>query len=1495
MSQAAVSAGGSRRLVEVAVAEYGDEDSTSDEQSAFRRGIAAQVAVVEEWWANERRIDPEGRFRLVKPKGLRTVRDLRRFLDEQELEDADDDEVLVVYITGHGVSRNSEVHFLLLPDSDRDRVLSTAFQTADLVTAALDSRARHVLVMVDSCFSGVLRKDLQRRLEALNDDRRNLSSLVVLSSANEYTSPRLEEFSGVLKAVMAYFRDNASGYALPHLSFQDFFAAMKTVFEPSFMANVQFLWPEQSLQTDKDHEQPSPCLPNPGYEPQRTLVDKARSAVAWSPADLDSYWLSRASGQPSHGGPGWYFTGRTSHVRRMVEFLEGDVGTLVVTGEAGSGKSALLARLVTLSDPKFRADEVYQPFIEAIPPDLLVPEGAVDAAVLARNKDVDELTVALYTALAEKPPAAGSGISALDQLLDHLLATVRRENRPVTIVVDGIDEARNPARIITDLIRRLADQWTDEGWPAVRMLLGIRSAYADATGRPRPSQDRASDLLSLLVRSTDADEPLRTDISTAEDIAAYVRILLRALFDRPDSSGDPDLRRLDELAAVVAEDVAPSFLDARIAAEALHARLQLPDPDDPDWRRTLRQGTQELLRQDLNEIQRNTNLPAQHIVQVLRATAFAQGDGLPWAEVWPRAVKALAGGDITAPDAVIRSVRESSLTGYLQTSVEDGRFVYRPIHERISEVLRETSHVLLGDEATPGTPETSAMVTREAHRQLAVAFSSLMDTKDGPPHPYLRRHLIQHAAAGGVLNDRVVTEKFLPYETSGNVRGALGLLSEHAVDRTSLFAWTRIEPFLADAPPQVRAESLRFAQWKREVVAASSTLGTSSFDIGHLVPRWKDLAVPGNVLAREDADICSLVSFTLRDGTQLIAVGDTSGALHVWDPSTVTPVGPPIPGYGRLARALAVVSVPQGEPLLAVGCDSGAWTCDPLSGQSTPLPVTASVHEMVSFSDRDGEVRLAVGTSDGLVLCDPLAGTIPDNDVADEYAMASPVKALAALALAGDRTLLAVHDADAVEILDGTLLDPVCVVPIMGEQVSALALIEGRNGSPVLAVAMRVSGTVRFWDALTGSERRHCTIRQPAAVLTSYPQPGSGYLLALGTDDGSVQLWDPETGEEVRRFPADHTSAVTGLAVVPGADGVPVLISGSRDRTVRVWNPEAWARRTVPASRSAGGTLLDVLPGSFGSPTELLSVGPDRNLILRSADTGEATRSIALPYTGVDGPVTALATYAGPDGSATVVVGLPDRTVGCWSGDWRLMDAWTSEGDHATAFAVFVDGARTVLAVGTNRGAVAYCDLATGEVLGWVHGRTGTGRPVRALAYLPLSAGGVLAIASDQGVALCRPFNEPHDEWPGQVGPVECLAVCPGDEEGEWLLAAGGADGAIRLWAPESQGKEPFTIPTRHEGPVSALGLVERSASHPLVVSTGLRDTTVRVWDSHTGEETQRLVTAASLTSTSVLPPRSSPANPHPLIVFGGPAGIAAVTLGLPQPEGQTGQPDKRS
>ena len=74
---------------------------------------------------------------------------------------------------------------------------------------------------------------------------------------------------------------------------------------------------------------------------------------------------------------------------------------LLVTGGAGSGKSAVLSRLVTLSDATFRQN--YADQVAAVDADLLPAEGAVDVAVLATGKNALEILTQVCQAVGALP------------------------------------------------------------------------------------------------------------------------------------------------------------------------------------------------------------------------------------------------------------------------------------------------------------------------------------------------------------------------------------------------------------------------------------------------------------------------------------------------------------------------------------------------------------------------------------------------------------------------------------------------------------------------------------------------------------------------------------------------------------------------------------------------------------------------------------------------------------------------------------------------------------------------------------------------------------------------------------------------------------------------------------------------------------------------------------------------------------------------------------
>ncbi|MFD0008715.1 hypothetical protein ACFVJ4_40990 [Streptomyces sp. NPDC127178] len=1490
-----------RRLVVIAVSDY--DDGTSTDRQAFRAGITAQVSVVEDWWAgahleDERRFTPS-----LPPKPLLSVYDLRAFLIAEELAGADDDEALVIYITGHGLAPRGRQHFLRLPDTDENRPLGTAFPTAELITTALDSRAGHVLVMVDSCFSGRLAEELLDNLKALDQDRRALGSLVVLSAGNEDARPRLQAFTSLLAAVRAHCEDPTNGYARSHLSWEDFNAISGAVWDRTTMADFHRIWPpNDSVSLQLAARALSPCLPNPGYT-DTDLLEDARSQVGWNRADLDEYWISRATGQMSDSSPGWYFTGRAALVTRMIEFLDGDDNVLIVTGPAGSGKSALLARLVTLSDPRFRADDAYRPLLDVIPTHLQVPEGAVDAAVLARNTDPHELSAALYEALTGHPtPASGDPIV---ELRLYVLVFMRLNNRPLTVVIDGIDEARSPRRIITDVLGPLAALRANDGRPLIRLLLGIRSSTTEG---PDPSgADTAgpagSDLLALLQRATDAGPTLRTDALTAQDdIASYTASLLHA--EPPTGSRllDRDDDRISRV-ATAAEEVAPSFLDARLAAQQLHARTVLPHPTDPGWRGQLRQGTHELLRQDLADVALHSDATPEELLAALRATAFAQGAGLPWADIWPAAVNALHPTCDDAATAIRQVVRDSRLTGYLTTAHEDGRTVYRPIHERVSETLRTAPHTLLTPTGTPAGGGAETADTTPAHRQLTHAFARLLHrAPEQPPHPYLRRHLITHAALGNAVDDDHIPAHFLPWATRDNVRGSLGLPIT-ATDRIRhLAAWARIEPFVGDAPPASRADSLAFAQH------TGSARPHTPMRHPQLRPRFNHLHLPTNILASTPGNPYALAAFRTADDSAVLAAADERGNLTLWDPLSGSPFGTALEGLGPHARAMTVLEAGRpGDPSLIVGTDRGLWQCDPQTGEAHPL-LAGRIRAVATVSDgarrrdrRDtyGWPLLAVATTEDLLLVHPLAGRIqtrrPLHSIGrlqmedSGWRHRGPlVHALAVIPVPGASPVLAIaQDGSHVPIVDALTFDDIGELPCAGRGASAVAGFATPGGEPRLIIASRSTKSVRIWNPLTRTQHAHQPIQQAVASLALHPGPYGDPLLVTGSSvDGALHVFDTDTGVLVRQLPAEHTKMVRGLTVFTGPQARPLLASAAFDRTIRLWDLQAPAVDGDTDHPSADHVAL--LPHPSGPP-RLISGGRAGEITVRSAQTGRESHVLTPPDDRPYKDVTAL-TVLEPtrDDSARIAIGYADGSVDLTTeeGTRRVLLPSYYANSRVRALARFPhpETRQPLLAAAISDSRVEYLPVEDDTPnLPTLRAEA----TVRALAVLPDTRSPLLAIATTRAVRLLHPGHEPHMSLPQRIGAVRsltCLTTADGHH-----LATGGSDGVIRLWDPFAPRSETHPPLTGHQGPVTALAaLPHPDTDRDLLVSACSDDTSIRVWDYHTGQEVLRLVTGAPVTSLAVLPAGSANRGTAPVVIAGTPTGTAAVTVHLQPPRGTT-------
>ena len=174
-------------------------------------------------------------------------------------------------------------------------------------------------------------------------------------------------------------------------------------------------------------------------------------------------------------------------------------------------------------------------------------------------------------------------------------------------------------------------------------------------------------------------------------------------------------------------------------------------------------------------------------------------------------------------------------------------------------------------------------------------------------------------------------------------------------------------------------------------------------------------------------------------------------------------------------------------------------------------------------------------------------------------------------------------------------------------------------------------GTVKFWDAQTGSRRGAVNARSPVWAIAFNP---AGSLLAAATDDGYVRLWDVKKKEEVG-VAFKHGFTVRSVAFSP--DGTRIA-SGTRNGAVQVWDVETGKRIHGTTGHESGGAMAL----AFSPDGKVLaSAGSDRTVRLWNMDDG-SLQSTLPEHTG---PVYTVAFH--PHAPIVAAAGW-DHTVRLW-------------------------------------------------------------------------------------------------------------------------------------------------------------------------------------------------------------------------------------------------------
>ncbi|MFF9212842.1 MULTISPECIES: caspase family protein [unclassified Streptomyces] len=745
------------------------------------------------------------------------------------------DDYVAVYFAGHGEVREATNEHILLTADTRPADLSfTALRTEELARVLVEETPlRRVLLMLDTCESGSGGAQAAARAAVTDPSWRDAATergFVVIASTQPYQLAIPGAFTkGLVRAVHSV----ATAGAMPASLQID--AVVATMQAQGGMA--------QSQQVVWDAVRVTGALPaffpNPRAGATRDEIDLLLTRQARQQG-LRAHEFSREllpKAKASFDDGQWHFEGRHEALRAITSWLA-DPSTeeagMAVTGAPGSGKSALLGLVCALTDGRRRRSVPVHEM--GLPKGAQPREGAVHSAIYARGATVADV-------LAGIAAAAGTTAGTVGALVEHL----RRWPEPVVVVVDALDEAVDPERLITSVLKPLLE---DSGSTRLRLLLGTRR-----------------DLLPLLPASitlVDLDSAAYCDPAA---LRAHVGAALRAgRADNPFRTAPAAY--VEAVAEAVAAAAGHSFLVARLIARNLVTASVLPDPSDPVWRTNLPRLPGDAMRRDLRQ---RFGDDLERAYDLLAALAHAEGQGLPWENLWA-ALASRIGHTHYEDEDVIRLRRGAS--SYVVEDTLEGHSVYRLYHQALTEHVREL---------------------RPATGELHAAFAEVLEATaprraDGGAdweraHPYVRHHFATHAARGGVLARHLTDPNLLVAADPERMRSALrgtggpeaAAYREYSTGRTGR------------SPGERLAYLLMAARRAGATALAEATEGAGRWpgrELPWQVPwsHWPSVQRIDHVLTHSSAPKC-----LAAPGSGELLTLDAAGLVRSWDLVTEVP------------------------------------------------------------------------------------------------------------------------------------------------------------------------------------------------------------------------------------------------------------------------------------------------------------------------------------------------------------------------------------------------------------------------------------------------------------------------------------------------------------------------------------------------------------------------------------------------------------------------------
>lgn len=1282
---------------------------------------------------------------------------------------------IVAYYTAHGARETLEDRFYLLTrESDPSDLAETALAVEDLWRAlCVGSKASQVLVILDACYAGAGAAELANVAARLALRSSNCPELFVIAAAR----PKQEADQGALSLAIEAALTNTHGRLgnamQQFLQIPDVMGEVKRYLNENYPA-------QQASHSSIDIADYCYLFPNPRYRPGMPSGLDLEMQRAYS-----EHWVPKARGAPD-GTSGWYFTGREQALTELVEWLErpsADGKARIVTGGPGSGKSALLARIVTLSHPASRG-EVLAAAEREPGPGGVPPAGVVSAAVHVRHMLLNDVV----RHIAQSLGCIANDAAELVEAIGH------RPGKTV-IVVDALDEADEKRQIVSGLLRPLADLGR------IFLLVGTRPDTAQPGRRFRG--------LGEAVVEIDLDTPRYIG---SDDVRRYVerRLLANEEPGRATAySANPALAH--EVASAVSTRARNVFLVAHTAVVSLLTNPFPVDVDVPGWAERLPTGLESAFRFFLDEIERLKpgGLRAAMVQAVLLPLAFAEGEGLPWLNMWQPLAAGISKLEVSDDDIAL--VREHA-AAFIVEAVENKGSVYRLYHEKLAEHLRGLSDPTkvqqrIVEVLWAGVPAVGA----GQHRGWAEA------------HAYTRTHLATHAFKGGVMDalagdgifiaaadpvrmlqalsasrEPLARKAYPCYELAYQNLAHSGL--EQRVSYLEMAARQIGNDELADlwtGPPCPRGwavpwiRSLRVSSHRviprlwQEGASALATLGGRAVVLvgegGAIQVRDLDSGLPCAEPLPIDMKAQTIAAHTF-DHETIVVFGGSDGRFQVWN-LTLGALICRQAGHASMLNSISIGVLGEQRIFVSGGSDGTVRVWDLMSGAAlgSPLRGHRDYVTATALATLDGRPVIVSGAADGTIRVWCLASGRPVGAPTDAHEYG--VHALAAGEIGGRPVIVSGGAPPVIQIRDlgsGALIGE--APHEHDDWVSSIAI--GKLGGREIIVSGHNERMVRLWDLASGAPIRAPLRGHDGAVdLVGFAESARGTVIVSGGDDDTVRVWDVLLAEpDMASWDTDTSESHSVATAV--LNGRSLVVSGGYDGKVRVW--DAGSGAPVLDIDSHDFALASVAVGRIDHRPVVMSGGYDAIVKLWDLASGALIDSLPPP---------AVPPGQGSRISLVGLLALGDRPLIVWeTNDYTLL--------------VYDVASRQPV-----------CRPLAGHA-GWV----------RSIAVATIRDRPVLVSSGDDGTVriwnlgsgrrLLRPLRS-HERG------VRAIALAM--VKGRWTIVCGGNDGTIRQW--DLLSRVPVGTPLR--GPdeqVTALAL--RMHKDQMMIFAGGEDRMVRLWDA---------------------------------------------------------------